>query len=77
MTEGCALFTWGKGEPDSDDSGSQVPCCPGHAYLRNRLMGARRTRGQTRGVLRGVRLLERAMREGEKEEQLRESERVY
>jgi hypothetical protein len=42
-----------------------------------RLMGARRTRGQTRGVLRGVRLLERAMREGEKEEQLRESERVY
>ena len=35
VTEGGALFTWGKGEEDSDDAGSQVPGGLGHADLRS------------------------------------------
>ena len=41
VTEGGALFTWGRGKADSDDAGSQVPQVPvglGHADLRDRLV---------------------------------------
>jgi hypothetical protein len=38
VTEGGALFTWGKGQSESDDAGSQVPCSLGHADLRNSLV---------------------------------------
>jgi hypothetical protein len=33
VTEGGALFTWGMGEEDLDDAGSQVPCGLGNTYL--------------------------------------------
>ncbi len=40
VTEGGALFTWVRGEADSDDAGSHAPGGLGHAALRNRLVPA-------------------------------------
>jgi alpha-tubulin suppressor-like RCC1 family protein len=38
MTEDDDLFTWGRGEADSNDAGFQVPVSLGHPDLRNRLV---------------------------------------